>query len=140
MKRTLIAIAMLLVCTAAEARPRAPDGTARVCTKAGRCAPVVAWAVSSFQGLIRDLESAGYAIGAPGCLSGGHMRHSKHHWGGACDLFNQVARNRTALRMPPARLQIALAGRHGLTSGCAWRHRDCAHFEVQGRTRLARAD
>lgn len=108
-------------------------GSGRVCTSSGHCARVVAWATSAFQGVIHEFESMGYAIGSPGCLSGGHMRNSKHHWGGACDLFNQVARNRTALRQPPPRVQIAVAERHGLISGCAWRHPDCGHVEARYR-------
>jgi hypothetical protein len=109
-------------------------GGHRVCASGGHCASVVASAVEAFQGLIRDFEKMGYAIGSPGCMSGGHMHNSKHHWGGACDLFNQVARNRTALRQPPPSVQIATAQRHGLTSGCAWRSPDCGHFEVAGRS------
>jgi len=91
---------------------------------------VVAWAGERFQALIRDLQDAGYKIGAPGCLSSGHMRHSKHHWGGACDFFDQYARDRTRLRQPPPQQQIALARKHGLISGCMWRNRDCGHFEA----------
>ena len=91
---------------------------------------VVAWAGERFQGLIRDLQAAGYRIGGPGCLSAGHMRHSKHHWGGACDFFGQYARDKTRLRQPAPELQIALAQKHGLISGCMWRDRDCGHFEV----------
>lgn len=103
-----------------------------ICTKVGRCATVIASASSNFQGLIHELESMGYNIGSPGCLSGGHMRNSKHHWGGACDLFNQIARNRAALPMPSTSVQIALAERYGLISGCKWSNPDCAHFEVPG--------
>ena len=91
---------------------------------------VVAWAGERFQGLIHDLQDAGYKVGGPGCLSSGHMRHSKHHWGGACDFFGQYARDRTRLRQPPPQMQIALARKHGLISGCMWRNRDCGHFEV----------
>lgn len=105
-------------------------GIGRVCTSDGRCARVVSWATSAFQGAILEFESLGYAVGSPGCLSPGHMRHSKHHWGGACDLFNQVARNRTALRQPPPPVQIAVAERHGLISGCMWKHPDCGHVET----------
>jgi hypothetical protein len=105
-----------------------------LCTGQGHCATVAAWAVDKFRGLVSDLEAMGYAIGSPGCLSGGHMRNSKHHWGGACDLFNQVARNRTALRQPPPTVQIEVARRHGLISGCEWRRSpDCGHFEVSRR-------
>lgn len=104
-------------------------GAATVCSSAG-CSRVVPWAKERFQGLIRELQDMGYAVGHPGCLGSGHMRHSKHHWGGACDLFDQVARDRTRLRQPPPAVQIAVAARHGLRSGCAWHDRDCGHFEV----------
>jgi hypothetical protein len=83
-----------------------------------------------FAGLAAEFSSMGYNIGTPGCMSNCHMRNSKHHWGGACDLFNQIARNRTALRQPPPSVQIAVAARHGLTSGCVWHSPDCGHFEV----------
>jgi hypothetical protein len=105
------------------------SGYAIVRTKEG-AGRVVAWAGERFQALIRDLQDAGYKVGGPGCLSSGHMRHSKHHWGGACDFFGQYARDRTRLHQPPPQLQIALARKHGLISGCMWRNRDCGHFEV----------
>jgi hypothetical protein len=89
---------------------------------------VIAWARPRFQGFINEVERSGYRVGAPGCLSSGHMQHSKHHWGGACDLFVQVARNRTRLRLPPNHMAIAL--RYGLIDGCMWRNPDCGHFEV----------
>jgi hypothetical protein len=91
-------------------------------------ARVIAWARDRFQGFIDEVQRLGYRVGSPGCLSVGHMRHSKHHWGGACDLFNQVARNRTRLRLPPNHMEIA--ERHGLIDGCMWRNPDCGHFEV----------
>ncbi len=110
------------------------SGHGNLCTAQGRCATVASFAIGAFRGLVADLEHLGYAIGSPGCLSGGHMRNSKHHWGGACDLFNQVARNRTALRQPPPAVQIEVAQRHGLISGCSWhRSPDCGHFEVARR-------
>jgi hypothetical protein len=73
---------------------------------------VVAWARERFEGFIDEVQRHGYRVGAPGCLSSGHMRHSKHRWGGACDLFVQVARNRTRLRLPPNHMEIAKS--HGL--------------------------
>ncbi len=106
-------------------------GIARVCAGSS-CGSVAAWAAEKFRGLFADLAALGYQLGSPGCLSGGHMRHSLHHWGGACDLFNQVARNRTALPQPPPAVQIELAAKHGLTSGCAWRNADCGHFDLSG--------
>jgi hypothetical protein len=92
-------------------------------------ARVVGWAGERFQALARDLEAAGYQI-HPGCLSSGHMRFSKHHWGGACDFFGQYARDKTRYRQPPPATQIAMAQRRGLISGCMWHDRDCGHFEV----------
>jgi len=94
---------------------------------------VMASARAQFDGLVADFQAMGYRIGTPGCLSSGHMAHSKHHFGGACDLFNQVARNRTALPQPPASVQIVVARRHGLIAGASWRHPDGGHFEVPGR-------
>lgn len=105
------------------------EGGSAVCSRLGRCAPVAAFLVGAFQGAINEFEALGYAVGTPGCLSAGHMAHSKHHSGAACDLFNQVARNRTALRQPPPAVQIAVAQHHGLTSGCEWHHPDCGHIE-----------
>lgn len=105
-------------------------GLARVKSREGSSS-VVSWASTQFQGLILDLQSLGYRVGSPGCYSPtGHMHHSKHHWGGACDLFGQYARDRTRLRQPPPRVQMTLARKHGLISGCQWRNRDCGHFEV----------
>lgn len=104
-------------------------GGATVCSRTGGCSSVAGQLVGAFQAAINEFEALGYAVGTPGCLSAGHMAHSKHHSGAACDLFNQVARNRTALRQPPPAVQIAVAARHGLTSGCEWRHPDCGHIE-----------
>lgn len=92
-------------------------------------------AAGQFAALVSDFEAMGYSVGSPGCLSSGHMRNSKHHWGGACDLFNQTARNITALHQPPPHVQIEVATRHGLTSGCVWRNPDCGHFEVSAQRR-----
>lgn len=115
----------------AGARASAHAGVTRVCAGEA-CGTVASWAAEKFRGLFVDLVAAGYRLGSPGCLSGGHMRHSLHHWGGACDLFNQVARNRTALPQPPPAVQIELAAKHGLTSGCVWRSPDCGHFDLSG--------
>ena len=108
------------------------QAASRVCTAAGRCAPIASSAKSAFAALFRDLEAAGWNLGSPGCLASGHMPGSKHHTGNACDLFDQISRNRTLLRQPGPAAQIAFAARHGLTSGCAWVNRDCGHFEIPG--------
>jgi len=106
-------------------------GYAHVCVS-GHCGTVAAYLAERFRGLFADFLALGYNIGSPGCLSSGHMRHSLHHTGRACDLFDQVARDRTALHQPPPHVQIEVAARHGLTSGCAWRNRDCGHFDLSG--------
>lgn len=107
---------------------RRVGGYAILKTRTGT-ARVIAWAGDRFQGLARDLEAQGYRI-SPGCLSGGHMRHSLHHTGRACDFFGQYARDRTRYKQPPPSTQIALAAKRNLVSGCMWRDRDCGHFEV----------
>jgi hypothetical protein len=137
MRRSMIAVVAgfcLVAGTPADARPKHPSHSpaihrsyAWIHTKQGS-SRVIAWARPRFQGFINEVERSGYRVGAPGCLSSGHMRHSKHHWGGACDLFVQVARNRTRLRLPPNHMAIAL--RYGLIDGCVWRNPDCGHFEV----------
>src|SRR5258708_24972746 len=96
---------------------------------------VAAGYAASFEGLAAEFRALGYATGTPGCLSAGHMRRSKHRTGHACDLFDQVARNRTALNQPPPAAQIPVAARQGLTSGCAGRSPDCGHFEVPSASR-----
>jgi hypothetical protein len=131
MKFVLVAL-VLLVSTQAEARHH-HVAHRHVTSSAIPRLNVVSYAAGQFTGLVKDLVALGYNIGTPGCLSSGHMPNSKHHWGGACDLFNQTARNVTALRQPPSSVQIQVAARHGLISGCQWRHPDCGHFEVPSR-------
>lgn len=126
------------VYTSQEPRFRRVEGGYAMACAGSHCGRVIAWAADKFTSLFRDLVSRGYNIGSPGCLSSGHMWHSKHHWGGACDLFNQVARNRTALRQPSPRVQIEAAERYGLVSGCIWRNPDCGHFEVPSRAYASR--
>jgi hypothetical protein len=58
----------------------------------------------------------------------GHMRHSLHHWGGACDV-GQKSRNKADPMMYHVR---DLARQFGLTDGCTWRHPDCGHVDVSG--------
>lgn len=117
---------------AASAVEEKQGGLEKVCVE-GHCGTVIARAAEKFKGLFQDLVSMGYNIGSPGCYSPtGHMRHSLHHWGGACDLFNQYARNRCHLKQPPPQVQIEVAAKHGLTSGCGWRDRDCGHFDLSG--------
>ena len=79
----------------------------------------------SMRALIADLVSHGYR-GHVTCLASGHMPHSLHHSGEACD-FAQVGRNRVAAGadiMYHARSIIAV---HGLRDGCSFH--DCGHVD-----------
>jgi hypothetical protein len=130
MKALIIMIAAILILTtSAEARHHRKPLASRGAHHDHALHVASAYA-GRFAGLVADLQAMGYAVGTPGCLSSGHMAHSKHHWGGACDLFDQYARNRTRLPQPAPSVQIALGHKHGLTSGCEWRNRDCGHWEV----------
>src|SRR5512139_879715 len=101
---------------------------AKVHTSTGLTATVIASAKDKFQGFIDAVEAAGYKIGDMGCKSWGHMRNSKHHWGGACD-FDQKRRSVTAKFMYNV---TSIAHRFGLTDGCTWHPKDCGHIEVPG--------
>ena len=111
---------------------QAPHGFGRVCTKEGHCSTVAGYLVGKFQGLIHDFEELGYNVGIIGCLSPGHMAHSLHHTGRACDLFSQSARGRLPIRHPPDDVMNRVAERHGLTSGASWCDNDRGHFDVSG--------
>jgi hypothetical protein len=128
------------------------SGYAKVHIANGDTATVIASAADRFQAFIDEVEAdqipdvgAGYfvetvkikgnRIGEIGCLSSGHMRHSKHHWGGACD-FSQLSRDRTTDKFMYH--VTAIAHKHGLTDGCEWDNRDCGHIEVPGPNRLTR--
>lgn len=115
-------------------------GFAKVHIANGGSATVAAKFQEQFQAFIDEVESPpdlgvgmfvdaqqGNRIGEIGCLSRGHMRHSKHHWGGACD-FSQLRRSVTTDKFM---YHVAnIAHRHGLTDGCEWSNKDCGHIEV----------
>lgn len=105
-----------------------------VCTHKGvhSCATVSDSITGAMQGLIDDFEGRDFSVGniSGACLARGHMSNSKHHWGGACDLFGQISRNVMALRHPSPSVMNEVASSHGLTSGCIWRSPDCGHFEA----------
>lgn len=101
-------------------------GIITVQTAAGIPIKVASSAAGKFQGFIADIVAAGYHPKEIGCYSWGHMRHSLHHVGLACD-FDQTARNRTVAFMYHV---TAIAHRWGLFDGCEWRDRDCGHIQV----------
>lgn len=80
-----------------------------------------------FRGFINALVAAGYKPHEIGCYArGGHMPHSKHYRGLACDI-DQRRRNVTAPRMYHV---TELAHRFHLEDGCEWRRPDCGHIQV----------
>lgn len=107
--------------------PIRTGGIARVMVPGGQVIAVAAQYADRFAGFFRDLAAREGRLPEIGCLSGGHMRHSLHHWGGACDV-GQTARNRAWKAMYNV---TALAHQWGLTDGCEWRgYPDCGHIEV----------
>lgn len=116
----------------AVARPGA-SAIKTVDTEAGPIRVAAAYA-ERFVGFINALVADGYKPKEIGCFAArGHMPHSKHHWGGACDI-DQRSRNKTAARMYHV---TELAHQFKLTDGCEWRNPDCGHVEVPGGTRVA---
>jgi hypothetical protein len=131
-------------------------------TAAGLTAKVAASAANQFQGFIDAVEAdiipdmgvgnfvetitiKGNRISDLGCLArGGHMPHSKHYRGLACD-FGQLKRNVSTDKFMYHVTEIA--HEHGLTDGCEWGRRrgerftgpDCGHIEVPGPTRTMSA-
>lgn len=123
---------------------------ATITTAKGLTATVIATAKEKFQGFINDVEKdfvnpeppfnviKGNRITGIACKSSGHMPGSKHHWGGACDIGNQLRRNVVLDKFMYHVTEIA--HKWGLTDGCTWgrqrRERftgpDCGHIEVPG--------
>lgn len=94
----------------------------------GQVIAVASAYASRFVGFFNDLYSREGHLPPIICLASGHMAHSLHHWGGACDV-GQTTRN-VAWR---AMYHVGeLAAAHGLTDGCIWHHPDCGHVDVSG--------
>jgi hypothetical protein len=85
---------------------------------------------SQFVGAIADLVAAGFR-GPVHCYArGGHVRHSLHYTGEACD-FAQTGRNRVASGAGVMYHAHAILARWGLRDGCTFH--DCGHADT-GRT------
>ena len=81
-----------------------------------------------FTALIDDLVAHGFH-GRVHCFAAhGHVKHSLHHTGRACD-FAQTGWNRT---VRPMYSSTALIQAHGLRDGCTFRHprKDCGHVDA----------
>ena len=90
----------------------------------------VSWRyVSNFQGLVDELERAGYRIDFMGGVRAGRCAppERKHPCGMALDI-NQTAWGVVTKRFPMNAGK--LARRHGLFSGGNWAGNDYGHFEV----------
>jgi hypothetical protein len=85
---------------------------------------------SKFVGAIADLFAAGFR-GPVHCYArGGHVRHSLHYTGEACD-FAQLGRNRVASGAGIMYHAHAILSHWGLRDGCTFH--DCGHADT-GRT------
>jgi hypothetical protein len=85
---------------------------------------------SQFVGAIADLVAAGFR-GPVHCYArGGHVRHSLHYTGEACD-FAQTGRNRVASGAGIMFHAHVILARWGLRDGCTFH--DCGHADT-GRT------
>lgn len=79
----------------------------------------------SMRSLISDLVAHGYH-GHVTCLASGHMPHSLHHSGEACD-FAQLSRNRVAAGAGIMYRARSIIAAHGLRDGCSFH--DCGHVD-----------
>ena len=124
----------------AHVEPSEAHGSGVVTVETAARIPItVAAAVASkFQDLIADLVEHGYMPKDIGCFArGGHIRHSFHYRGLACDI-DQDARNVTA-RFMHSKEAHALIREHGLDDGCDFG--DCGHVsygEIGGGRHYAR--
>jgi len=75
--------------------------------------------------LIADLVAHGYH-GHITCQASGHMPHSLHHTGEACD-FAQLSRNRVAAGAGIMYHASSIIASHGLRDGCSFH--DCGHVD-----------
>jgi hypothetical protein len=89
---------------------------------------------SQMRELIGDLVAHGFR-GHVTCLASGHMPHSLHHSGNACD-FAQLSRNRVAPGAGVMYHASSIIAAHGLRDGCSFH--DCGHVD-SGATITARA-
>lgn len=103
-------------------------------SKSGKTAKVRSIYAGQFQGLIDDLESAGYRIDfMGGWRKSGSCRVCDAHPAGRAIDINQTARNRVTRRFPSDVTRIA--ARHGVCHGAIWGDADRGHFEIADASR-----
>lgn len=89
-------------------------------------------AAPRFLSLIADLVAHGFR-GHITCAANGHMPHSLHHSGRACD-FAQLARNKVAAGARVMYHAHSIIARHNLRDGCSFH--DCGHVDTGRSTRF----
>lgn len=108
----------------AKSEPRSSGGIVTIETAAHIEIKVAAIVANKFADLIADLVEHGYMPKEIGCIAhGGHIRHSFHYRGLACDI-DQEARNVTTKFMKSKEAR-ELIKEHGLDDGCDFG--DCGH-------------
>lgn len=107
---------------------RAPSGIVHEKLADGQVIAVAAAYANRFVGFFNALFEREGHLPSITCLASGHMRHSLHHWGGACDV-GQSARN---VAWRPMYHVGSLATMYGLTDGASWRNPDAGHIDVSG--------
>ena len=112
-------------------------GLVTVMTAVGLPITVAATVVTKFVGLIAAFAEAGYHPKHIGCFAAhGHIRHSLHHTGQACD-FDQEGWNATVPFMYTAQAHALIAAA-GLRDGCDFHsRRDCGHVDVGATAQVA---
>ena len=114
-------------------------GLLTIQTEAGRIT-VASHLAPRFKALIADFAKAGYHPRRVGCFAtSGHVRHSRHYAGAACDFDGSLSRSAFMRSATAHRIIVA----HGFRDGCSFRvHgiRDCGHVDDGGgrRVRYAR--
>jgi hypothetical protein len=108
----------------------AGHGLVTVMTVIGLPITVAATVAEKFVGLIASFAEAGYRPRHIGCFAAhGHIRHSLHHTGQACD-FDQTDWNKTAPFLYTAQAHALIAAA-GLRDGCDFHsRRDCGHVDA----------
>ena len=145
MLRLLIIGLVLLTSTSVEARHRHHRHAASrhvslslttIKVATGHQITVATHLVKRFQSLIADLAAAGYHPRSIRCFSlTGHVRHSRHHVGAACDFDGSLSRS-SFMRSATANRIIA---KNHFRNGCSFYSsgvRDCGHVDdgyVHGR-------
>lgn len=121
---------------AANTAPPVRSGLVTISTAAGRIT-VAAHLAPRFKALIADLAAAGYHPRRVGCFAtSGHVRHSRHYAGAACDFDGSLSRSAFMRSSTAHRIIVA----HGFRDGCTFRvHgvRDCGHVDDGGGGRYA---